>query len=609
MTAVASEVKLVIWDLDDTLWRGTLAEDREVTPDAGFVALIGALLDRGIVHAIASKNDPDAARARLEALGLWDLFVFPRIALVNKGAPVAEILAAMGLRAANALLVDDNPFNLREVASANPGILTMSPEALRALDVSAWGAPDPGRARLASYRLLEARHKARRGAEDRGASEAQFLRESRIEVEAVPLRPGDAARVVRVVELVNRANQLNFTGSRFHNEHHFLTGALRQGENWAFHVRDRYGDYGLCGYASVRAGSLRHFVFSCRTLGMHAEAAALQWLEARHPGLRCRFDRARRNKLESEPVDYIPVSRKDPEVPALRPADAPRLLLKGSCFMRAVAGPLAARCEVSEEVTLGGKASGVFELRRHFEDPARRNPPALMAHTARSFDQGTRAFDAIVYYTEFDVFGALFRRRGQRAPFFSYYALDREDWLRFGESPLFHSYFEALVSSLDEDTDEGGQDPLEGALHFLARHLPAGLKRRVFARLLLKWQPRASGEFEGLLDPEEYFTLLDWYAGRVHPETTVVFILLPEDADLPVFDAARNARIRGRIAACNAVLRRLADQRPNVRLLDTTGLLTTDDIQDGYGHLRKSGYHKVQMGLERILTEPSAARA
>ncbi|MBK8725064.1 MAG: hypothetical protein IPL96_03150 [Holophagaceae bacterium] len=82
----------------------------------------------------------------MEALGLWDLFVFPRIALVNKGAPVAEILAAMGLRAANALLVDDNPFNLREVASANPGILTLSPEALRALDVSAWGAPDPGRA-------------------------------------------------------------------------------------------------------------------------------------------------------------------------------------------------------------------------------------------------------------------------------------------------------------------------------------------------------------------------------------------------------------------------------------------------------------------------------
>ena len=55
-------------------------------------------------------------------MGLWDEFVFPRIAFVPKGEVIKQLIADMQLRPVNVLFVDDNPHNLEEVAYAVPGI-------------------------------------------------------------------------------------------------------------------------------------------------------------------------------------------------------------------------------------------------------------------------------------------------------------------------------------------------------------------------------------------------------------------------------------------------------------------------------------------------------
>ncbi|MYU13178.1 HAD-IIIC family phosphatase, partial [Streptomyces sp. SID8361] len=54
-------VKCLVWDLDNTLWRGTLLEDGEVPPFAWVRDVITTLDDRGILQSIASKNDHDHA--------------------------------------------------------------------------------------------------------------------------------------------------------------------------------------------------------------------------------------------------------------------------------------------------------------------------------------------------------------------------------------------------------------------------------------------------------------------------------------------------------------------------------------------------------------------
>jgi hypothetical protein len=65
-------IKLVVIDLDDTLWRGVIAEGEDITSDhtegwpTGFAEALSFLRRRGVVLAILSKNDPE----RIEQL--WE---------------------------------------------------------------------------------------------------------------------------------------------------------------------------------------------------------------------------------------------------------------------------------------------------------------------------------------------------------------------------------------------------------------------------------------------------------------------------------------------------------------------------------------------------------
>ncbi len=84
-------IKLVIWDLDDTFWQGTLSEG-PITPLEANLELVRDTAARGLVHTIVSKNDFAPAEARLRELGIWELFVFARISWQPKGPVIRELL-------------------------------------------------------------------------------------------------------------------------------------------------------------------------------------------------------------------------------------------------------------------------------------------------------------------------------------------------------------------------------------------------------------------------------------------------------------------------------------------------------------------------------------
>ena len=67
-------VKMVIWDLDETLWEGTISEGA-VTLDPARMDLVRSLNRRGIVNGICSKNDLAQVRTYLQDAGIWDEFV------------------------------------------------------------------------------------------------------------------------------------------------------------------------------------------------------------------------------------------------------------------------------------------------------------------------------------------------------------------------------------------------------------------------------------------------------------------------------------------------------------------------------------------------------
>lgn len=281
-------VKLVIWDLDDTLWRGTLAEGDEVELFERRAELIRAFNRHGVVSSICSKNSFDAARARLIDLGLWDEFVFPRIAFDPKPQAIAGLLADMQLRAADTLFVDDNPINLHEAKFVLPELNVLditAPGSDAALEAILSDQP-ASRNRLAEYRRLAQKK------QDRLAvgtfSDEEFLRSC--EIRACPVAMmANLDFADRIVELVNRSNQLNYTRSRIDGEilRNEITSGYLNYYCWSIFVEDKYGDHGLVGFAMIDRDTrqFRHFVFSCRVMHMGIENYALRMIEISFPGL------------------------------------------------------------------------------------------------------------------------------------------------------------------------------------------------------------------------------------------------------------------------------------------------------------------------------------
>ena len=279
-----NKVKLVIWDLDDTFWTGTLTEGG-ITPIPGNAERVIELSKRGIINSICSKNDPEAAKAKLTELGVWDYFVFPAISFSPKGKAVADMIEGAALRPENVLFIDDNPSNLEEVRFFNPGIMTAHPETSLGLLLDhphCAGKPDPELKRLNQYRFLQ------RKVEERNASalsNEEFLRLSNI---MVTIDYDIDPHLDRIVELINRTNQLNYTKKRLNTPAELERFRKLLNERFGHHAgciraTDAYGDYGLIGFFLLRrtalVNKLVHFVFSCRTMNMGIEQYVYELLE------------------------------------------------------------------------------------------------------------------------------------------------------------------------------------------------------------------------------------------------------------------------------------------------------------------------------------------
>src|ERR1700753_498447 len=118
---VTEAVRLVIWDLDETFWEGTLPEG-PIAPRPETRTLVTELARRGIISSICSKNDFEQVRTTLQAQGLWDYFIFPSINWEPKGPRVGALIEAIQLRPESVLFIDDNPSNLEEVRHFNPQV-------------------------------------------------------------------------------------------------------------------------------------------------------------------------------------------------------------------------------------------------------------------------------------------------------------------------------------------------------------------------------------------------------------------------------------------------------------------------------------------------------
>ena len=274
--------KVLVWDLDDTFWTGTLAEDGPdgVTPRQEAVAALKALDARGVLHSIASKNDADEALEALRRFGLADYFLHPQVGWGPKSASVAGIAAALDLGLDSLVFIDDQPFERAEVAAAHPQVRTLAHTQVECLIAHPWfdhpATPEAAR-RRSLYQAEASRGVAAQAA---GGDYLAFLRASHLTLD---IRVLDAADVVRVHELSQRTNQLNFTGAKFtRSEVEAMAAPDPRHTRLTLRCADAWGDYGLIGFADLdlQTGALVAFFMSCRVQRKRVEHAAFAHMAA-----------------------------------------------------------------------------------------------------------------------------------------------------------------------------------------------------------------------------------------------------------------------------------------------------------------------------------------
>jgi FkbH-like protein len=339
------KIKLVIWDLDETFWRGTLSEEG-VSPLEENIQILKTLTGRGIVNSIVSKNDHDDAKDKLVELGVWDYFVFPKIEWSPKGVAVKSVVESCQLRASNVLFVDDNYSNLEEAKFYNEGLHVATPDLLSSIlgHPAFEGKNDETMTRLEQYKLLESKSNAKLYF----SSNQEFLQSSGIKIiiENKIIEHRD-----RVTELIERTNQLNYTKKRIsaHEVDILLEDSTKK--CGLIRVVDKFGDYGQVGfYCMSENDKLEHFVFSCRILNLGVAQYIYSYLG--FPELKVIPEVA--EKLDNSIPDWITLSTDSVNFGGndeVKSRKKPKILFKGGCDLSQMTFYLRSKSYEIEEET------------------------------------------------------------------------------------------------------------------------------------------------------------------------------------------------------------------------------------------------------------------
>jgi FkbH-like protein len=283
-------VKCVVWDLDETLWRGVLGEGDAVEVPGATREIVVALDERGILQSIASRSAPGPALERLAALGLLEYFISPKIGWGEKTASLEALARELDLPLDALLFVDDDAFERDAVSFAHPEVRVVAAEAIGTLldrpDLKPLQVTEDARGRRALY---QRRALSRREEEAFLGPRIDYLRTLGM---VLTVAPATEADLDRAAELTVRTHQLNTTG-RTYSSTELAAFARSPGHRLLIcSLTDRHGDHGRIGLVLVETGvlawTIKLLLMSCRVLSRSLGSTLLAYLlrEAARAGVR-----------------------------------------------------------------------------------------------------------------------------------------------------------------------------------------------------------------------------------------------------------------------------------------------------------------------------------
>jgi FkbH-like protein len=296
--ALGLGAKVLVTDLDNTLWQGVLGEEGQAGircddeyPGGFHRGLQRALLDlreRGVLLAVASKNNEDEAMAALrehpDLLLRPEHFAAIRCNWTDKATNLRAIAQELNVGLDSLAFLDDSPAERDQVAAAAPEVHVLDVAELPAgFEAAVREFPLFERLSLsAEDRARGGYYEARKQRETARASAGSLEDYYRSLEQVVEIAPVSALTIDRVAQLTQKTNQFNLTTKRYTPQQIAEAAGRPDTRVFAVRVSDRYGDNGIVAVAIVvdadRRREIDTLLMSCRVIGRTVERAILSHL-------------------------------------------------------------------------------------------------------------------------------------------------------------------------------------------------------------------------------------------------------------------------------------------------------------------------------------------
>jgi len=288
--------KLIVLDLDNTLWGGVVGENGWEGITLGGHDFKGeAFVDfqrnlkrfslRGIQLAIISKNDEsvalDAIKNHPEMVLNIEDFVGWRINWNDKAENLLDLVKEINIGLDSVVFLDDNPAERSRVRNAFAEVLvpdlpediTLYSSLLNSLDCfNTSSITEEDKNRTAMYVSQIQRNKSI----SVNSSKKEWLQnlDTSLKVEKI-----NKVNINRITQLFNKTNQLNLSTRRLAQSEILDFASKKNNEIISITLSDSFGQMGLVGILGIQIdgnnGIIKDFILSCRAMGRGVEKAML----------------------------------------------------------------------------------------------------------------------------------------------------------------------------------------------------------------------------------------------------------------------------------------------------------------------------------------------
>lgn len=295
--------KAIIFDCDNTLWKGVVGEDGiegiDMSPTSKFgkfyhfVQRIAVYLSkRGVIVGLCSKNNEqdvlDVLRNHKDMILNEDHIVIKKINWLDKASNLRDIASELNIGIDSLIFVDDSDFEINLIKEQVPEIFTIQVPTL----ISDY--PDVVFKKAIKYFNLVL------NAEDAKKTEIykqQFERENSktafssiedylasLEIELIVVK-NDQLHIPRIAQLTQKTNQFNLTTKRYTENQIQQFVSNINFEVYAMFVNDKFGDNGLTGVCiayedekNPQIVKIDSLLMSCRIIGRNIEFVYLNYI-------------------------------------------------------------------------------------------------------------------------------------------------------------------------------------------------------------------------------------------------------------------------------------------------------------------------------------------